>query len=112
MDMAHTAEIARATDLDNLVYDEEGNLVSEIYWQGWMGDPVNATIQVLGPEEEDARNHLGEAAWQMLQNRQTTQEAAETPVTPLGEEAPKATRTRKSTKKTAEDTGESTEATT
>jgi hypothetical protein len=44
MDMAHTAEIARATDLDNLVYDEEGNLVSEIYWQGWMGDPVNATI--------------------------------------------------------------------
>jgi hypothetical protein len=79
-DMAQAADLVRANELDNMVYDENGNLLSETYWQGWMGDPVNAVIQILGADETEARTNLGDAAWAMIQNREETAAAAETPV--------------------------------
>jgi hypothetical protein len=78
--MADEAQLSRAEALDVTFADENGNPYTEYYWQGWMGDPINAFIQVTGKDEKEAHENLGSAGWEILQNREQTQEAAETPV--------------------------------
>lgn len=79
-DMANEAEIVKLET--TTVSDEEGETQTSSYWQATLGDPVNSTIQVMGKDEDEAHENLAAAAWEMMQNRQQSIEAAETPIDP------------------------------
>lgn len=75
--LAQSAELIRMEMMDTVVDDEQFH-----YWQAYLGPPVDSTIQVTGDDENTARDNLGTAAWDMMQARQESIDAAETPVEP------------------------------
>jgi len=70
-ELVGAAEIIRLEGMDS---------GGQYYWQAYIPDPVNASIQVTGATEDEATENMNNAAWELVQNRQTSIEAAETPV--------------------------------
>lgn len=75
--LAQSAELVRMEALDTVVDDEQFH-----YWQAYLGPPVDSTIQVVGDDEDAARENLQTAAWDIMQARQESSAAAEEPVDP------------------------------
>jgi hypothetical protein len=73
-ELVGAAEIVRLEGMDT---------GSQHYWQAYIPEPVNSTIQVIAETEEEARENLMTATSEMMQARQESVEAAETPVEEL-----------------------------